>query len=174
MAEKVCDRERPRSVEEWIAQIELTWENIPEFRVDPEKLRHLAIICDGNRRAAQEKGFYPWDGHRAGVEIIKGISRAAREWGIHTLTFWTWSTENWEREPKQVEFIMKLAVQGLNDKKIIEELIKNQVRFTHIGRKDRLQDRFPSVTKALKNLETRTAEFTRYQLNLVMDYWGTG
>lgn len=173
VAEKVVGRERPRSVEEWIAQIELAWQKIPEVKVDPEKLKHLVIICDGNRRAAKdERGFHPWDGHQAGVEVIKGISRAAREWGIHTLTFWTWSTENWGREAKQVELIMKLAAQGLNDKRIIEELIKNQVRFTHIGRKDRLQARFPSVAKALKNLEARTAEFTRYQLNLVMDYGG--
>ena len=173
MEERFFGRERPRSVEEWIAQIETTWENIPEFEVDPEKLKHLAIICDGNRRAAKdERGFHSWDGHQAGVEVIKGVARAAREWGIHTLTFWTWSTENWGRDSKQVEFIMKLAAKGLNDKKIIEELIKNQVRFTHIGREDRLYGMFPSVAKALKNLEARTAEFTRYQLNLVMDYGG--
>lgn len=163
------ESEYPRSVEEWVAQIEFRWKVIPEFEVNPEKLKHLAIICDGNRRAAREQRFHDWDGHRAGVEIIKGISRAAREWEIHTLTFWVWSTENWRREPEQVKFIMELAAKGLNDERVIEELIKNQVRFTHLGRKNRL---LFGVAQALENLEAQTVNFNRYRLNLVMDYGG--
>jgi len=162
--------EQPKSVEEWIARIETVWKNIPEFKVDPGKLKHLAIICDGNRRAAKERGFHPWYGHQAGVEVIKGIARAAREWGVHALTFWTWSTENWERESEQIEFIMGLAAKGLNDKRIIEELVKNQVRFTHIGRKDRLP---LGVRKALEDLELKTVDLDVYRVNLAMDYGGT-
>jgi len=161
--------EKPRSVEEWIAQIESRWKTIPEFEVDSEKLKHLAIICDGNRRAARERGFHDWDGHRAGVEVIKQIAQASRKWGIRTLTFWTWSTENWEREPKQIEVIMRLAAQGLNDPRLVEELRKEKVRFTHLGRKDRLPER---VLIALNRLEEQTAEFNDYQVNLAIDYGG--
>ena len=169
-AETKLFSELPRSIEEWIAQIETTWQNIPEFEVDPEKLKHLAIICDGNRRAAKdERGFHPWDGHQAGVEVIKGISRAAREWGIHTLTFWFWSTENWEREPDQVDFIMGLAEKFLPEKELLEELRQNEARFTHLGRRDRLPK---LVLKALNDLERQTANFSRYNVNLAMDYGG--
>lgn len=167
--EKRHSLESPRSVEEWLAQIKSRWERIPEFEVDSEKLRHLAIICDGNRRAARERGFHDWDGHRAGVEVIKQIARAAREWEIRTLTFWTWSTENWEREQKQIEVIMGLAAQGLNDPRLVEEFRKEKVRFTHLGRKDRLPEK---ILMALNRLEEQTAEFSKYQVNLAMDYGG--
>lgn len=163
------ESEYPRSVEEWVAQIEFRWKVIPEFEVDPEKLKHLAIICDGNRRAAREQRFHDWDGHRAGVEVIKQITQASRKWGIHTLTFWTWSTENWEREPQQIKVIMRLAAQDLNDPRLVEELRKEKVRFTHLGRKDRLPEK---VLTALNYLEEQTAELSEYQVNLAMDYGG--
>lgn len=161
--------EKPRSVGGWIAQIESRWKTIPEFEVDSEKLKHLAIVCDGNRRAARERGFHDWDGHRAGVDVIKQIAQASRKWGIRTLTFWTWSTENWEREPKQTEVIMGLAAQHLNDPRLLEEFKKERVRFTHLGRKDRLPGK---VRSALNRLERQTVEFSEYQLNLAMDYGG--
>lgn len=160
---------RPRSAEEWITQIESSWQTLPEFEVDPEKLKHLAVICDGNRRAAQALGLHPWDGHRAGTEVIKQIARAGREWGIRTLTFWTWSTENWEREEKQIEVVMGLAANNLPDPRLLEEFKKEEVKFTHLGRKDRLPE---EVQLAINHLESQTAKFDRYYLNLAMDYGG--
>lgn len=158
-----------QKLENWLSAIEARWQSIPEFKVDPEKLKHLAVICDGNRRAARERDFHSWEGHQAGVEVIKGIARAGRRWGIHTLTFWTWSTENWERDERQVEFVMGLAARNLVDEEIINELVENEVRFTHLGRKDRL----PSVVKkAIESLEAQTADFDHYRLNLAIDYGG--
>ncbi len=162
-------QESPQTIESWLEEIEFNWRDIPEFKVDPRRLGHLAIICDGNRRAAREKGLDSYFGHRAGVEVIKGILQAGRKWGIHTLTFWVWSTENWEREDEQVKFVMSLAAQYLGDEGIIEELNENQVRFTHFGRKDRLH---PEIRKAITDLEERTASFDRFQLNMAMDYGG--
>jgi undecaprenyl diphosphate synthase len=158
-----------KTVEAWLSEIEARWQTIPEFQVDPEKLRHLAIICDGNRRAAQERGLNPYLGHRAGVEAIKGIVRACREWDIRTLTFWIWSTENWAREEKQVRFVMELAKKFLSEESFFEELQQNEVKFTHLGRKDRLPT---PILKILEDLERQTANFGRYHLNLAMDYGG--
>jgi len=157
------------SLEAWLSEIEVCWQKIPEFKIDPEKLRHLAIICDGNRRAAQERGLHPYLGHRAGVEVIKGIVRATRDWNIRTLTFWVWSTENWAREREQVDFVMGLAEKFLPPKEFLEELKEHEVKFTHLGRKDRLP---PPVLKTLEDLERQTANFGRYHLNLAMDYGG--
>lgn len=162
-------RESPRGLEEWIAQIESRWRNIPEFEVDTERLKHLAVICDGNRRAAAERGLNPYFGHRVGIEVIRGIARACRQWEIKTLTFWTWSTENWEREEGQVKFIMGLAEKFLPDRELLREFQENEVRFTHLGRKDRLPG---SVKATLESLERQTAQFNRYCLNLAMDYGG--
>lgn len=161
--------ELPRGIEEWTAQIESRWGNIPEFKVDPQKLQHLAIVCDGNRRAAEARGLSPYFGHRAGLETVKGIARAGRQWGIHTLTFWLWSTENWGREADQVKFIMGLAAQNLADEDFLKELRNNQVRFTHLGRKDRLSR---TVADGLAEWEKITAGFNRYRLNLAIDYGG--
>jgi len=157
------------SLNAWLDEIGDRWKNIPPFMVNSERLKHLAVICDGNRRAAKERGLNPYFGHRAGIEVIKGIARACRQWNIKTLTFWTWSTENWEREKGQVKFVMDLAEKFLSDTKFFNELTENQVKFTHFGRRDRLPD---SIIETLKNLENQTAKFNQYRLNLAMDYGG--
>lgn len=153
----------------WLTEIEGHWQYIPEFQVNPENLKHLAIICDGNRRAAQGRGMNPYFGHRAGVETIRGIARASRQWDIRTLTFWTWSTENWSRAGDQVKFVMGLAEKLLPDRKLLDELKEDKVRFTHLGRKDRLP---ATVRETLVSLERQTAQFDHYRLNLAMDYGG--
>lgn len=158
-----------QSLKYWLKTIETTWQNIQEFKVDPEKLKHLAIICDGNRRAARTRGLNPYFGHRAGVEVIREIARACRDWDIRTLTFWVWSTENWEREKEQVKFVMGLAEKFLPEKKFLEELLENGVRFTHLGRRDRLPG---AIRNVLEGLEKKTAQCDRYYLNLAMDYGG--
>lgn len=153
----------------WVSAIESRWRNIPEFSVDREKFKHLAIICDGNRRAACERSFHPWCGHKAGIEVIKGVMRASKKWGIGYLTFWTWSTENWKREKEQIDFVMNLAAKNLSEGKAVEELVKNEAKFVHIGRKDRLPD---SVREAITGLERRTQHFDQYTVNLALDYGG--
>lgn len=157
------------SLNAWLVEIETCWKNIPEFKVDTERIKHLAIICDGNRRAAKEKGLDPYFGHRAGVEMIKGIAKACRQWNVETLSFWVWSTENWGREQGQVEFVMKLAAEFLSQRSFLDELKQEQVRFRQIGRKDRLPG---LIQKVIKILEKETGEFDKYKLNLVMDYGG--
>lgn len=153
----------------WLLEIGKLWENIPEYEVDPEKLRHLAIICDGNRRAATARNLNPYFGHRAGVETIRGVAKAARKWGVSTLTFWTWSTENWGREQEQIDFVMSLASEFLPDQRLLDELRQEGVKFTHLGRKDRLPE---AVQAAFGDLENQTANYDRYHLNLAMDYGG--
>ena len=75
-------------VHEWLKQVDNTWKVIPNFRVDQQDFSHLAIICDGNRRGAKSRRLDPWMGHRVGVEVIKGIMEAGRQWGIKYLTFY--------------------------------------------------------------------------------------
>jgi len=161
--------ENSKKLEKWIGKIKSRWENYPEFKVNQEKLKHLAIICDGNRRAAEKQRLNVSFGHQAGVETIKGIARASREWGIHAISFWVWSTENWLRPLAQVEYIMDLAIKNFTSPSFLEELKEKQVRFTHIGRKDRLST---NVRLAIENLEKQTEKFTTFRLNLGLDYGG--
>ena len=156
-------------VEKWLNEVENHWQNLPDLQVDPEKLKHLAIICDGNRRAAMERNLHPYLGHRVGVETIKGIARAGRVWGLDTLTFWVWSTENWQRDSEQVEFVMALANEFLPKGDLLQELLGNGVRFRHFGRKDRLSD---NLSRIIASLEDKTSHLGRFRLNLGLDYGG--
>ncbi|MBP8591594.1 di-trans,poly-cis-decaprenylcistransferase [Candidatus Shapirobacteria bacterium] len=158
-----------KKLNQWIGEVETRWGKAPEFNLPQEKLKHLAIICDGNRRAAQSRQLDPYFGHRVGIEVIRGVARACQKWGLKTITFWVWSTENWEREKEQVKYIMNLAARFLVDSDLRREIIENKVKFTQIGRRDRLP---PKVKEALISLEKETENFTDYQLNLAMDYGG--
>ncbi len=155
--------------EQWLERVKNGWASIPEFQIDPRRLKHLAIICDGNRRAATQMGHGPWVGHRMGVEVINGILEAGRAWGITNLTFWTWSTENWKRDADQTRFVMELASTYLKDPRTLDNLTKHQVRFAHFGRKDRVPTK---VREAIEYLESETKHFEKLHLNLALDYGG--
>jgi len=157
------------NLDSWLKLTEDTWQNPLSFKIDKSKLKHLSIICDGNRRAAKKLNLNPYFGHRVGIETIKGIARTARLWGIDTLTFWVWSTENWGREKRQVEFVMNLAEKFLSEKSLLTELQEDKVRFTHIGRKDRLPKALKNI---LESLEENTSEFKDFRMNLALDYGG--
>lgn len=161
--------ESSTSVDGWISKVNEAWANIPDFRVDTDKFKHLAVICDGNRRAAQTRGLNPWAGHRVGVEVIKGTMEASREWGIKHLTLWTWSTENRNRDEQQVGFVMNLAAKYLRDDEAVGALLKHKAKFTHFGRKDWIP---PDVRTAIEELETKTAGFDKLYVNLALDYGG--
>ncbi len=162
-------KKKASSLDKWLAVIDRRWKKVAKFKVPEEKLKHLAIICDGNRRAAREKGLNPYFGHRAGIDVIRGISRACRQWGVRTLTFWTWSTENWKREDKQVRYIMNLAAKFLVDSELRREIIEDKVHFRWLGRRDRLSSK---IKRALESLEDETEDFSALHLNLAMDYGG--
>lgn len=154
----------------WVEDVTQKWQQISPYKVESDKLKHLAIICDGNRRAALSLGLEPpFLGHLAGVEVIKGIAKAARAWEIPFLTFWTWSTDNWRRDQKQTNFVMELARQHLSQKDFLKELLENEARFTHLGRKDQLP---PVLQRTLNKLEESTKHLNHFRLNLAMDYGG--
>lgn len=154
-------------IDEWLSKVKNNWQEIPSYTV--KKLKHLAVICDGNRRAAEKRGLNPWLGHRIGIEVIKGIGTASLKWGVKHLTFWVWSTENWKREPEQISFVMNLAAEFLRDSEIRQMFQDNKAKFVHLGRKDRLPD---GVLGAVRQLEEETRDFTGRYLNLALDYGG--
>lgn len=154
-------------IDEWLSEVKNNWQEIPSYTV--KELKHLAVICDGNRRAAEKRGLNPWLGHRIGIEVIKGIGTASLKWGVKHLTFWVWSTENWKREEGQVSFVMNLAAKFLDDSEIRQMFQDNKAKFVHLGRKDRLPE---DVLDAVRQLEEETKGFTKRYLNLALDYGG--
>ena len=94
--------------------------------------KHVAIIMDGNGRWAKERGLARSAGHRAGIDRVKEVIKAASELGIKVVTLFAFSTENWARPQKEVNLLMR-ALNNFLDRQI-NELDKNNIRLMVIGR----------------------------------------
>ncbi|MEK6856171.1 MAG: undecaprenyl diphosphate synthase family protein, partial [Nanoarchaeota archaeon] len=99
---------------------------------------HVAIIPDGNRRWAREQGFDASKGHKIAGEFehLKVLMDEARRNGVKYISFWGFSTENWNRDKLERDTIFNMLKEMAP--KLMAEFKKNNVRFRHIGRKDRL------------------------------------
>ncbi len=109
----------------------------------PNKIQHLAIIMDGNRRWAKRRGVPSYKGHQAGVVALENILRACDQRGVKYLTVYGFSTENWGRNKSEIKWLVKiieLAVQ-----KYTAMLDKEAWRLKVIGR---IKD-FPKTTQSL-------------------------
>lgn len=80
-----------------------------------ERLDSVAIIMDGNGRWAKRRGLPRSAGHVAGAKIIEGILEIFREIGVHYVTLYTFSTENWKRPKEEVEGLMELIYKYLDE-----------------------------------------------------------
>ena len=128
---------------------------------------HIAIILDGNRRWARARGLSPTQGHEVGSRSLKKVIEAARDMGVHTMTLWGFSTENWERSPAEVAKIWSIIKRSLEENR--KEAKKEGVRLVHLGRRDRL----PKILVSLiEKIEEETKNNRKYVLNLALDYGG--
>jgi len=128
---------------------------------------HIAIIPDGNRRWARSRGLYTLEGHKAGFARAIELARAARRWGIHTVTLWGFSTENWDRTPIEINYLMKLYGRLVDD--YMNDAMKEGVKIVHLGRKDRLPK---FLLKKIMQAEEKTKDNKDYIGNIAIDYGG--
>ncbi|MEQ1920497.1 MAG: isoprenyl transferase [Elusimicrobiota bacterium] len=136
--------------------------------LDPAKLpRHVAVIMDGNGRWAAKRSLPRVAGHKAGVDSVRAIVRAAGELGIETLTLYSFSTENWLRPAEEVGELMKLLSWALNKETL--ELDKNNVRLTAIGRLEALP---AAVRRELDGAIARLDSNDGLNLVLALNYGG--
>jgi undecaprenyl diphosphate synthase len=126
---------------------------------------HVAIIMDGNGRWAKQRGLPRLEGHRRGVEAVRGVIEGARELGIRYLTLYAFSAENWKRPQDEVGGLMGLLEYFL--RKETSTLVKNGVRLRTIGR---TQDLPPVVRTELEKAVAATAHFTEHTLVLALNY----
>ena len=126
---------------------------------------HVAIIMDGNGRWAQARGRPREWGHRHGAEAVRRVVTAAPDLGIHTLTLYAFSSDNWHRPVTEVTVLMKLLGRYLRSE--AKELEENGVRLQVVGRRDRLD---PALVGEMERAERRTARGTRLLLRLAVDY----
>ncbi|MDZ7781231.1 MAG: polyprenyl diphosphate synthase [Gemmatimonadota bacterium] len=126
---------------------------------------HVGIIMDGNGRwATARKRPREW-GHRQGARAVRRIVEAAPDLGIHTLTLYAFSSDNWQRPEREVGLLMKLFGRYLRSE--TDELAENGVELKVVGRRDRLDG--PLVC-SIEQAEARTRGGRRMRLRLAVDY----
>ena len=127
--------------------------------------RHIAIIMDGNRRWAKKRGLLNIVGHREGVKSIERILEAAKKAGVKVLTLYTFSTENWKRSKKEVNFLMRLIEYYLDTE--YKKLVDNNIRLMTIGKMDRFT---PNLQKKIEKVKKLTEANFGIILNLALNY----
>jgi undecaprenyl diphosphate synthase len=126
---------------------------------------HVGIIMDGNGRWATRRGLSRLRGHEAGVEAIRRVVEVAPDQGVGTLTLYAFSTDNWRRPRAEVAALMALLRFYLASE--VESLVKNGVRLTVIGRRDRLPE---GIAAAIARAEAATAGGEVLHLRIAVDY----
>jgi len=135
------------------------------FPAKLNELLHVGIIMDGNGRWATRQGLSRLRGHEAGVEAIRRVVEAAPRQGVGTLTLYAFSSDNWRRPRAEVSALMALLRSYLA--KEIDALVRNGVRLTVIGRRDRLPD---GIAQAIERAEAASAGGDALHLRIAIDY----
>jgi undecaprenyl diphosphate synthase len=129
--------------------------------------RHVGIIMDGNGRWAQSHGMPRLEGHRAGADSVRDITRAARQIGIEALTLYAFSSQNWARPAEEVAGLMQLLREFLLSER--SEILDNQIRLEAIGDVEKLP---PMVREPLDELRAASAQNQAMTLTLALSYGG--
>jgi len=130
---------------------------------------HVALIPDGNRRWAKEKGLKATAGHlmSGSYKNISSLFREAKGLGVRYVSIWGFSTDNWKRDKNEVEEILGVVSKGLS--KFLEKVHEEKVGFRHVGRKDRLP---AEVVEKIAKLERESEKYTDFVALLCLDYGG--
>jgi undecaprenyl diphosphate synthase len=133
----------------------------------PDVAGSVAVIMDGNGRWAKRRRLPVAAGHRAGTRALRRTVEAAIELGVHDLTVYAFSTENWSRPADEVEALMEIF--GETIERELRDLAEQGVRVRFIGRRDRA----PTDLRArMEAMEDRTELNGRLNLWIAFDYGG--
>ncbi len=132
-------------------------------------VHHMAIIPDGNRRWAKKHGLDPLEGHRRGIDLMGEVLKWARAHKVRMVSFWAFSSENFNRDRREVEGLFQAFETNL--KKVLQEgnFEKYDVRVRFIGD----IGRFPlRIRQGVREVERKTAKHKKYSVNLFIGYGG--
>ncbi len=133
--------------------------------VKSTNLQHIAIIMDGNRRWAKERNLPSAMGHKKGVDALKAALKACHKFGVKYLTVYAFSTENWNRKPEEVAFLMELLANTIKNE--LQELHENGVVINFIGDLTKLN---PKLQKILYDAMDYTKDNTGVRLQIAFNY----
>lgn len=133
------------------------------------KLEHIAIIMDGNRRWATEKEQNPWLGHKKGADTVENLLDWCEQLGVKFVTLYTFSVENFSRNPEEIKEIMKIAETRFRKLLTDERIHRNKVHVRVIGQVNLLPE---NLQKLISDVETATANYNNQFLNFAFAYGG--
>jgi undecaprenyl diphosphate synthase len=136
--------------------------------LDRQRLpKHVAVIMDGNGRWATQRGMPRIAGHRQGVIALKDLVRCCKDWGIAAVTVYAFSTENWNRPPQEVDFLMFLFERMF--RKDLQEMCDEGIRVSCVGDLKGLPN---SVRSAIEHAQIETANNQAIHYTLAINYGG--
>lgn len=130
-----------------------------------DRLKHLAVIMDGNGRWAEQRGLPRWEGHAQGLHAVRRLAEAACRRGIPVISLFAFSSENWKRPEAEVRFLFELFHRYLLQEQ--DYLLRQDIRISAFGRRDRIPAR---VRVALEAAEATTASCRRLHMRIALDY----
>lgn len=139
-------------------------ENIADI-VKKTNMQHIAIIMDGNRRWAKDRNLPTAMGHKKGVDALKNAVMACHKFGVKYLTVYAFSTENWNRDKAEVDYLMELF--ALTIKNEFKDLHENNVVLNFIGDLSRLT---PKLQKIFADTVDKTKNNTGVHLQIAVNY----
>ena len=128
-------------------------------------VNHVAIIMDGNGRWGIKHKNSRNAGHRAGLNTVESVIVECLKINIKYLTLYTFSTENWKRPKKEINFLFNLLENFLTNK--IDNLLKKNIKLKFIGEINKLPIR---LRKIIKYSELKTSKNSSLQLNVALNY----
>lgn len=126
---------------------------------------HIAVIMDGNRRWAKNNNLPTRDGHKEGAMRVTELVRNSVDLGIKYLSVYAFSTENWRRDKKEVDYLMNLLVEFVV--KELNNLNKNGVKITLMGNIDDLPEK--TKKEVIRSIEL-TKNNEKFHLNIALSY----
>lgn len=129
--------------------------------------KHIAFICDGNRRWARNRGKIATYGHIKGAEIVDKASEYFIQLGVNTISLYIFSIENWGRDSKEVKFLMDFILSEMP--KHVNRAHEKNIRIKFIGRRDHLSKK---VLDMCDKCELKTSENTAGTIVFALDYGG--
>jgi undecaprenyl diphosphate synthase len=139
---------------------------VPEHE-SPDVAQSVAIIMDGNGRWAKRRRLPTAAGHRAGARTVRRIVEASIDLGIHDLSIFAFSTENWSRPREEVDALMDIFAETIERE--LPDLAEQGVRVRFIGRSDRAPE---ELQRRMAGMEDRTELNSRLNLWVAFDYGG--
>ncbi len=131
------------------------------------RLKHVGFIADGNRRWARERGLPTLEGHRRGFSKAEMIIDELKDTEVEFVSFFLFSTENWDRTAEEINYLMKLAEDKIES--LTKKAEKENLRMVIMGRPEPVK---PSLWQKMLDSETRTAKNTGLTVCICFNYGG--